>query len=151
VRNPRDVSGEPVADLFVRHAPLQGTSIGPDLVVRAIDEIPILAVAAAFAQGETKIAGVRELRTKESDRVAAIERLLSAVEIGVQTAANGLVISGGRPRGTGAQIDTHDDHRIAMAAATLAAGAGPLQIDSDASIDVSFPSFLETLGSVQHA
>ncbi len=135
----------------MRHAPLQGTSIGSDLVVRAIDEIPILAVAAAFAQGATKISGVRELRTKESDRVAAIERLLSAVEIEVETAANGLVISGGNPRGAGAQIDTHDDHRIAMAAATLAAGAGPLQIDSDASIDVSFPSFLETLGSVQRA
>ncbi|MGC2130756.1 MAG: 3-phosphoshikimate 1-carboxyvinyltransferase [Candidatus Aquilonibacter sp.] len=151
VRNPRDVSGEPVADIFVRHAPLQGTSIGSDLVVRAIDEIPVLAVAAAFAQGATKISGVRELRTKESDRVAAIERLLSAVGVEVETAANGLVIAGGNPHGAGARIDTHDDHRIAMAAATLAAGAGPLQIDSDASIDVSFPSFLETLGSVQRA
>jgi 3-phosphoshikimate 1-carboxyvinyltransferase len=130
---------------------LQGTTIGPDVALRAIDEIPVLAVAAAFAQGETKITGVRDLRTKESDRVAAIERLLSAVGVGVETAANGLVISGGAPRGAGARIDTHDDHRIAMAAATLAAGAGPLQIDSDASIDVSFPSFLETLGSVQRA
>lgn len=148
-RNPREDSGEPVADLFVRHAPLHGTTTGPDVALRAIDEIPVLAVAAAFAQGDTKITGVRDLRTKESDRVAAIERLLSAVGIAVETAPNGLTISGAQPRGNGALVATHDDHRIAMAAATLAAGAGPLQIDSDASIDVSFPLFLETLGSVQ--
>ena len=151
LRNPREVAGEPVADLHVRHAQLRGITIGPDVALRAIDEIPVLAVAAAFAEGETRITGVRELRTKESDRVAAIERLLNAVAIGVETSPNGLVIAGAQPRGTGAIIDTSDDHRIAMAAATLAAGAGPLQIDSDASIDVSFPAFLETLGSVQRA
>ena len=151
VRNARELAGEPVADLHVRHAQLRGISIGPDVALRAIDEIPVLAVAAAFAQGETKITGVRELRTKESDRVAAIERLLNAVAIAVETSPNGLVIAGGQPRGEGAVVDTHDDHRIAMAAASLAAGAGSLQIDSDASIDVSFPAFLETLGSVQRA
>ncbi len=151
VRNARELAGEPVADLHVRHAQLRGISIGPDVALRAIDEIPVLAVAAAFAQGETKITGVRELRTKESDRVAAIGRLLNAVAIAVETSPNGLVIAGGQPRGEGAVVDTHDDHRIAMAAASLAAGAGSLQIDSDASIDVSFPAFLETLGSVQRA
>jgi len=151
LRNPREISGEPVADIHVRHAQLRGTAIGPDVALRAIDEIPVLAVAAAFAHGETRITGVRELRTKESDRVAAIERLLRAVTIEVEVAANGLVICGGTPRGAGALVETHDDHRIAMATATLAAGAGPLQIDSDASIDVSFPTFLETLGSVQRA
>jgi 3-phosphoshikimate 1-carboxyvinyltransferase len=151
LRNPREIAGEPVADIHVRQAALRGIAIGPDVALRAIDEIPVLAVAAAFAQGETKITGVRELRTKESDRVAAIERLLTAVGIAVETAPNGLAIAGGTPRAGGARIDTHDDHRTAMAAATLAAGAGPLEIDSDASIDVSFPSFLETLGSVQRA
>jgi 3-phosphoshikimate 1-carboxyvinyltransferase len=151
LRNPREIAGEPVADLHVRHAQLRGITIGPDVALRAIDEIPVLAVAAAFAAGDTKITGVRELRTKESDRVAAIERLLNAVAIGVETSPNGLSIAGAQPRGNGAVIDTHDDHRIAMAAATLAAGAGPLQIDSDASIDVSFPAFLETLESVQGA
>lgn len=149
--NAREQAGEPVADLRVRHAQLRGITIGPDVALRAIDEIPVLAVAAAFAQGETRITGVRELRTKESDRVAAIERLLGAVAIGVETSPNGVIITGGAPRGAGAVVDTHDDHRIAMAAAALAAGAGPLQIDSDASIDVSFPAFLETLGSVQRA
>jgi 3-phosphoshikimate 1-carboxyvinyltransferase len=151
LHNTREVAGEPVADLRVRHARLHGITIGPDIALRAIDEIPVLAVAAAFAAGETKITGVRELRTKESDRVAAIERLLNAAAITVETSPNGLVIAGGQPRANGTVIDTHDDHRTAMAAATLAAGAGPLQIDSDASIDVSFPAFLETLGSVQHA
>lgn len=151
LRDPREVSGEPVADIVVRHAALRGTAIGPDVALRAIDEIPVLAVAAAFAQGETKITGVKELRTKESDRVAAIERLLHAVGVGVETTPNGVAIAGGAPRGEGGTVDTHDDHRIAMAAATLAAGAGPLQIDSDASIDVSFPTFLETLRSVQSA
>jgi 3-phosphoshikimate 1-carboxyvinyltransferase len=151
LRNPREIAGEPVADIHVRQAALRGIAIGPDVALRAIDEIPVLAVAAAFARGETKITGVRELRTKESDRVAAIERLLRAVGIAVETAPNGLVIAGGTPHADGTRIETHDDHRTAMAAATLAAGAGPLEIDSDASIDVSFPSFLETLGSVQRA
>ncbi len=151
LRNAGERCGEPVADLFVRHAPLRGTTIDADRAVRAIDEIPILAVAAAFAQGNTKITGIRELRTKESDRVAAIERLLGAAGIGVEIAPNGLVICGGTPKGAGAMVDTHGDHRIAMATAALAAGAGPLAVESDASIDVSFPAFIETLRSVQVA
>ncbi len=151
LRNTRDVCGEPVADLVVRHAELQGTTIDADRALRAIDEIPILAVAAAFARGNTKITGIRELRTKESDRVAAIERLLGAAGTAVDVAANGLVIEGGTPKGTGAVVDTHGDHRIAMATAALAAGAGPVAVDSDASVDVSFPGFIETLRSVQVA
>jgi 3-phosphoshikimate 1-carboxyvinyltransferase len=151
LRNEREIGGEPVADIHVRHAALTGTTIGPDDALRAIDEIPVLSVAAAFAQGETRITGVKELRTKESDRVAAIERLLDAVGIAVEASHNGLVIAGGTPRGRDAVVDTHDDHRTAMAAAVLAAGAGAVQIDSDSSIDVSFPTFLETLRSVQRA
>ena len=147
--NERDQAGEPVADITVRYAPLRGMSIGADVALRAIDEIPILAVAAAFAQGDTTITGIRDLRTKESDRVAAIERMLEAVGIGVESSANGMVIHGGSPHGTGALVDTHHDHRTAMATAMLAAGAGPLAIDSDASIDVSFPDFLATLRRVQ--
>ena len=151
LQNERDISGEPVADLHVVASPLRGMTIGGDLALRAIDEIPLVAVAAAFAQGDTKITGIRDLRTKESDRVAAIERLLGAAGIGVEVAANGLVIHGGSPRGDGGVVETHDDHRIAMATAVLACAAGPLAVDSDASIDVSFPAFIETLRSVQHA
>jgi 3-phosphoshikimate 1-carboxyvinyltransferase len=151
LRNEREAGGETVADIHVRHASLRGIAVGPDVALRAIDEIPVLSVAAAFAHGETKITGVRELRTKESDRVAAIERLLNAAGIAVETAPNGITIPGGTPRSDGALVDTHDDHRTAMAAAALAAGAGPIGIDSDASIDVSFPTFIATLGSVQAA
>lgn len=151
LRDPRERCGEPIADIHVRHANLRATVIGPDVALRAIDEIPVLAVAAAFAEGETKITGVRDLRTKESDRVHAIERLLGAAAIEVEAAPNGLVIRGGVPRTDGGTVDTHHDHRTAMAAASLAAGAGPLAVDSDESIDVSFPAFIETLRSVQVA
>jgi 3-phosphoshikimate 1-carboxyvinyltransferase len=149
--NAREIAGEPVADLRVRHASLRGIAIGPDIAVRAIDEIPLLAVAAAFAAGTTKITGIKDLRTKESDRVAAIERLLGSVGIAFQAEGSAITVEGGVPKGTGDVVETHHDHRTAMAAATLAAGAGPVGIDSDASIDVSFPAFLETLRSVQHS
>ena len=148
-QNPRMLGGEPVADLAVEHAPLRAAAIAPDVALRAIDEIPLVAVAAAFACGDTKITGVKELRSKESDRVAAIERLLGAVGIGVESSANGLSIAGGQPAATGAIVDTHHDHRTAMAAAVLACAAGPVGVDSTASIDVSFPSFLSTLASVR--
>jgi 3-phosphoshikimate 1-carboxyvinyltransferase len=151
LQNARERCGEPVADLLVRSAGLRGAAIGSDLALRAIDEIPLLAVAAAFANGDTKITGVRELRTKESDRLAAIGRLLFAVGIDADVSHDGLVIHGGTPKGNGAIVETQHDHRIAMAAASLAAGAGPVAIDSDASIDVSFPSFLQTFASVRCA
>lgn len=149
LRNEREQGGEPVADIVVRHAKLRGINIDPDTALRAIDEIPLLSVAAAFAQGNTKITGIKELRTKESDRVAAIERLLAAAGIEVETLPNGIEIKGGTPRGNGAVVETHHDHRTAMAAAVLAAGAGDVAIDSDESIDVSFPGFLTTLQNVQ--
>src|SRR5579862_6575 len=149
LRNERNVAGEPVADVEVGHSALAGTSIGPDLALRAIDEIPLLAVAAAFARGTTTISGIADLRAKESDRVAAIERLLKAVGIEALAESNRITIHGGNPAATGETVETHDDHRIAMAAAVLACAAGPIAIDSDASIDVSFPSFIPTLQSVR--
>lgn len=149
LRNQREVCGEPVADIAVESASLRGISIGADVALRAIDEIPVLAVAAAFASGATAIAGVRDLRTKESDRIAAIERLLRGAGIAVESSPNGIVIHGGVPRCKGATIETHGDHRTAMAAAALAAGAGTLSIDDDASINVSFPSFLTELRGVR--
>jgi 3-phosphoshikimate 1-carboxyvinyltransferase len=151
LRNERLSGGEPVADIAVESSPLRGTAIGGELAVRAIDEIPLLAVAAAFAEGETKITGVHELRTKESDRIAAIERLLAAVGIASSPQASGLTVHGGTPASTGAVVDTHDDHRTAMAAAVLACAAGPIGIDSDRSIDVSFPTFTSTLESLRQS
>ena len=151
LQNEREQAGEPVADIAVRYAPLCATAVGADVALRAIDEIPILSVAAAFATGTTTITGVRELRSKESDRVAAIERMLGAAGISVETAPNAIKIFGGTPVGTGAVVETHHDHRTAMSTAMLACGAGPLAIDSDESIDVSFPDFIATLARVQSA
>jgi 3-phosphoshikimate 1-carboxyvinyltransferase len=149
LRNERTVSGEPVADIRVTSAPLHATAVGADLALRAIDEIPLLAIAAAFADGSTTIAGIGELRTKESDRIAAIERLLQAVSIESQVERAGVTIRGGRPSRPQAALVTDDDHRIAMAAAVLGCAAGPLAIDSGASIDVSFPGFAQALEALQ--
>lgn len=149
LRNARQHCGEPVADVAVAYTPLHATTIDADLALRAIDEIPLLSVAAAFAEGETKITGVRELRTKESDRIAGIERLLESVGIEVATQPNGITIRGGTPVANGSIVETYGDHRIAMAAAILGCAAGPIGIDSDESIDVSFPTFLPTLESVR--
>jgi 3-phosphoshikimate 1-carboxyvinyltransferase len=149
LHNVREQSGEPIADISVESASLRGVSIGAGVALRAIDEIPVLAVAAAFAQGETRITGVRDLRNKESDRVAGIVRLLGAAGIPVQTLPDGIAIGGGTPRATGATVETHGDHRTAMTAAVLAAGAGELAIDDESSIDVSFPKFQEVLRTAQ--
>jgi 3-phosphoshikimate 1-carboxyvinyltransferase len=149
LRNAREACGEPIADIAVTSAQLRGISVGADLALRALDEIPVLAVAAAFARGETRITGVQELRNKESDRLAAILRLLDAAAVPVELLPNGIAIRGGEPRCTGAAIETHGDHRTAMAAAALAAGAGALRIDDESSIDVSFPDFLPTLRKAQ--
>ncbi len=149
LRNARESGGEPIADIHIRSAHLHGTGIAADVALRAIDEIPVLAVAAAFAQGETRITGIADLRTKESDRVAAIERLLSAAGIEVEILPNGIAIHGGVPRASGGIIETHGDHRTAMAAGVLASGAGALAIDDESSIDVSFPGFTNLLEQAQ--
>jgi 3-phosphoshikimate 1-carboxyvinyltransferase len=130
-----------VADVAVEYRPLSATAIDSDLALRAIDELPLLAVAAAFADGTTTIAGIAPLRSKESDRVAAIVRLLDAVGVAVTVGPKSVTIVGGSPAPGGAVLQTHDDHRIVMAAAVLACAAGPLAVDSDASLDVSFPGF----------
>lgn len=149
LQNQRDVCGEPVADIRVRSSDLRGATISGSLALRSIDEIIVLTVAAAFAQGQTRISGVRELRTKESDRLAAITRLLDAVKIPVETTNDGVVVHGGDPQLNGTVIETHGDHRTAMAAGVLAAAAGNIAIDEDESIAVSFPEFTQTLRAAQ--
>ncbi|HLY02766.1 MAG TPA: 3-phosphoshikimate 1-carboxyvinyltransferase [Candidatus Cybelea sp.] len=151
LRNPRSSCGEPVADIAVEYRPLTATAIGSDLALRAIDELPLLAVAAAFASGTTTIAGIEPLRSKESDRVAAIGRLLGAVGIAMAAGPRSLTIAGGSPAAGGTVLQTHDDHRIVMAAAVLACAAGPLAVDSDASLDVSFPGFSAALERLRGA
>jgi 3-phosphoshikimate 1-carboxyvinyltransferase len=149
MQNERTACGEPLADLMVEAQPLAAANVGPELALRAIDEIPLLAIAAGFAPGATTIAGVGDLRTKESDRIAAIERLLAAVGIEAQYDRGALKVMGGRPKPNGACVEAREDHRIAMAAAVLGCAAGPLAVDSAESIDVSFPGFTDALEALR--
>lgn len=148
--DPREVGGEPVADLRVRHAPLTGIEVDPAIAPSMIDEFPVLFVAAALAQGTTRTSGLDELRVKESDRLAAMATALAAAGARVEEIEDGLVIEGtdGDPLpGTGedAEVATHLDHRIAMsmAVAGLASSSG-VAIDDTRPIATSFPDF-ETL------
>jgi 3-phosphoshikimate 1-carboxyvinyltransferase len=149
LRNARERCGEPIADISVSSAPLRGIVVNADLARRTIDEILVLAVAAAFAHGETRITGAGDLRNKESDRLAAIERLMRAAGVAVEPLPNGIAIRGGQPFCDGRVVETLGDHRTAMAAAALSAGAGALQLDDESSIDVSFPAFLPALRKAQ--
>ena len=147
--NAREVGGEPVADLRVRHAQLRGIDVDPSVAPSMIDEFPVLFVAAALANGRTVTRGLDELRVKESDRLSAMATALTAAGARVEETADGLIIdgSGGEPlRGTtGAPVTTHLDHRIAMsmAIAGLATKEG-VEIDDTRPIATSFPAF-ETL------
>ncbi len=143
VQNPRTVGGEPVADLRVRAAPLRGIRIPEALVPLAIDEFPVLFVAAACAAGETVLTGAEELRAKESDRIQVMADGLVAMGIDARPTADGIVIQGGA-FARGAEIATHHDHRIAMSF-TIAGlrGAGTHVIRDAGFVDTSFPGFVE--------
>ncbi|MCA0904530.1 3-phosphoshikimate 1-carboxyvinyltransferase [Qipengyuania aquimaris] len=142
--DPREVGGEPVADLRVRHAPLTGIEVDPDIAPSMIDEFPVLFVAAAMAKGATITSGLEELRVKESDRLSAMAAALKLAGAKVQEREDGLLItgSGGEPLPGGGTVTTHLDHRIAMsmAVAGLASETG-VEIDSTEPIATSFPNF----------
>ncbi|EJL34633.1 3-phosphoshikimate 1-carboxyvinyltransferase [Novosphingobium sp. AP12] len=143
--NPREVGGEPVADLLVRHSALKGIEVDPDIVPSMVDEFPALFVAAAMAQGVTVTSGLDELRVKESDRIAVMAAALTAAGARIEEREDGLVITGtaGAPLpGTQQAIATHLDHRIAMsmAIAGLASQAG-VEVDDTRPIATSFPLF----------
>ena len=142
LRNERRVGAEPVADLFVTQSELKGIDVPPELVPLAIDEFPILFIAAAAASGTTTIAEADELRNKETDRIAVMARGLQSVGIAVEELADGAKIKGGRM--TGGTVDSCGDHRIAMsfAVASLLAKA-PIEILNTTEVATSFPSFLE--------
>ena len=132
--------GEPVADLVVRHAPLHGIRVPAEHVADMIDEFPALCVAAACAQGTTDIRGAAELRVKESDRIAVMAAGLRALGIDVGETPDGAVIHGGRLHG--GNIDSHGDHRIAMAFAVAGQRAdGEVVIRDTANVATSFPGF----------
>ena len=154
--NPREVGGEPVADLVVRHSPLSGIDIDPAIAASMIDEFPILFVAAALAHGRTVTRGLDELRVKESDRLSAMAAALTAAGAQVEETADGLIIdgTGGEPlRGSAnARTKTHLDHRIAMsmAIAGLASRDG-VEIDDTRPIATSFPAFEALLDAARGA
>lgn len=145
LRNERLVCGEPVADLVVTARPLTAAAISADVALRAIDEIPLLAIAGGFASGTTTIAGIGDLRSKESDRIAAIERLLESVGIAARYERGTLAVTGAAPSARPGIIETHGDHRVAMAAAVLGRAAGPVAFNGGGSVEVSFPAYLDVL------
>ena len=136
--------GEPVGDLLVRAAPLGATAIAGDEIALVQDEVPVLAVAAAFADGVSQITDAAELRVKESDRVDSVAALLTALGVGVETSADGLAIRGGRPRA--GRVDSRGDHRIALAGAVAGhALDGATEVDGFGAASVSYPEFLADL------
>lgn len=148
LENERLVTGEPVADLRVKSSTLRGCNFGGEIIPRLIDEIPILAVAAAFAEGTTRIEDAAELRVKESDRLAAIASELGKMGAKVTEFDDGLEIQGGIPL-QGAEVDSLTDHRIAMALAIAALGSGGQTIINRAeAAAISYPEFFTTLGEV---
>ena len=143
----RDVcswNNEPVADLLVRSADLKGTVIEGEMLPRVLDEIPVLAVAATAAQGETIISDAGELRVKETDRLQAITAELRKMKAEIKEKPDGLLIRGGQLKG--AQVNSWGDHRIAMALAVAGLIAkGETIIEDAGCIDISFPNFTEKL------
>lgn len=147
VTGPREECGEPVADLRVWRSELRGADVPPELVPLAIDEFPVLFVAAALAQGMTRVRGAEELRVKESDRIAVMARGLEALRIRVEEQPDGLCIEGGVLHG--GTVDSGGDHRVAMSFAIAAArAAAPVRILDVANVATSFPGFERAAASL---
>lgn len=149
IENAREVGGEPVGDVVVHASRLRGTRIDGELIVRAIDEFPIIAVAAACAEGTTVIRGAQELRVKESDRLQMLAGALHALGVGVTELPDGLVIEGRAGSAQpfrAARVSSGGDHRIAMALSVAGLrAAGPLALDQASCVDISFPGFYRVL------
>ena len=150
VTDARDQAGEPVADLIVRTSQLKGVTVPPKRAPSMIDEYPILAVAAATADGVTRMQGLAELRVKESDRLAAIADGLTACGIKVEIEGDDLVVTGAPDNiPGGAEIESRMDHRIAMSFLVMGMVAkGPVTIDDAEHIATSFPSFVPLMNEI---
>jgi 3-phosphoshikimate 1-carboxyvinyltransferase len=142
--NLRDQGGEPVADITAKHSRLKAITVPPERAPSMIDEYPILFVAAACAEGETVARGAKELRVKESDRLAAMARALQANGVDLEELDDGLILRGnGHPPTGGARVETELDHRIAMSALVLGMAAKQgVSVDDVGMIDTSFPGFV---------
>ena len=148
--NRREEAGEPLADLVVEAGPLKGVEVPAGRAPAMIDEYPILAVAAACAEGRTVMRGLAELRVKESDRLAAMAEGLAACGVEVEAGDDYLVVEGqGRPPAGGATVPSRLDHRIAMAFLVLGfAAERPVSIDDGGPIETSFPGFAALMGGI---
>ncbi|MFW2372852.1 MAG: 3-phosphoshikimate 1-carboxyvinyltransferase [Gammaproteobacteria bacterium] len=145
--NPREVGGEPVADIRVRSSQLKGIHVPEHLVPLAIDEFPVLFVAAACAEGQTVVTGAEELRVKESDRIQVMADGLQELGVNAEATTDGMVIQGGTI--TGGQVHSRDDHRIAMAF-TMAGlkASGSILIEDCENVNTSFPGFVALANDV---
>ena len=150
IANVRDEGGETVGDVTARHSELRGVVVPPERAPSMIDEYPILAVAAAFAEGRTVMRGIGEMRVKESDRIALMAAGLAACSLGVEEEPEGMTVVGAK-RGNhlvegGATVTTHGDHRIAMSHLILGLAAErPVAVDEPGMIATSFPGFVEMM------
>jgi 3-phosphoshikimate 1-carboxyvinyltransferase len=150
LENRRTRGGETVADIVVRSSQLRGVTVPASRAPSMIDEYPILAIAAAFATGQTTMHGLSELRVKESDRLAAILAGLEACGIEAQAGGDTLIVEGcgGQPPG-GASVAAYHDHRIAMSFLVLGlASRAPVAVDSAEMIVSSFPGFAQSMRSL---
>jgi 3-phosphoshikimate 1-carboxyvinyltransferase len=150
VANVRQESGEEVGDVTARHSDLRGVVVPPERAPSMIDEYPILAVAAAFAEGATVMRGLAELRVKESDRIALMAAGLSACGVGVEEEPEGLTVIGAVRANHGVKgggrVTTHGDHRIAMSHLILGlASEAPVSVDEPGMIATSFPGFVDLM------
>lgn len=147
--NQREASGEPVADILVKSSDLNGVEISGDLIPRAIDEFPVISVAAAFAQGVTTITEAAELRVKETDRIAAMCDTLTTLGVCIEPLTDGMRIEGNETL-SGGNVNSFGDHRIAMSLAVAGLRAsGDVSIIDTACTETSFPGFWELLAQVR--
>ena len=145
-----EAAGERLIDLHAGYAALKGVAVPERLVASMIDEFPILAVLAAFAEGETRVTGADELRVKESDRIKAIVAMLRVNGVGVEETEDGFIVQGcGGPVPGGGVVETRHDHRIAMSALVMGTAAQrPVSVDDVAMIDTSYPEFMAHMAAL---
>ena len=143
LENVHTSAGETVADITVRSSSLKGTTVGGDIIPRLIDELPIIAVAAVFADGQTVIKDAQELKVKETNRIRAVVDEFNKCGIDITETDDGMIINGAKPI-SGADFESHGDHRMAMSLAVLAQLAdGVCRIDDVDAVDISYPGFFK--------
>jgi 3-phosphoshikimate 1-carboxyvinyltransferase len=149
MQNQREECGEKVADLLVKHSKLNGVTVPAERAPSMIDEYPVLAVAAAFAEGTTKMLGLEELRVKESDRLQTVYDALVANGVKAKISGNDLLVQGAEVVYGGGLVKTQLDHRIAMAFLVLGLAAeNPVKIDDGEAINTSFPEFVKLMQKI---